>query len=191
MNKNWSIVFAIGLFFNARPVSAQLAQNKDSSIAAESFFKIRFAFNSGFMWEQRVAKQSVVELFAGATLASATDNLTFFNKGVRYIIEPDVYAQFRNYYNLQRRFKKNKKVNHNSADFCLLGVTTIFPIKNQNYFNLVFAQGWGIQRSLSRKLSFDFEASILEHLFFDKPPDGGYHFTKLEPLAEVSISYIF
>ena len=115
--KNWRFVLLIGLFLSPLGVCAQFDEKKDSIIAAESFFKIRLGLNSGFMREQKVSKQSVIQIFAGGTLASSTDNVTLFNKGVKYIIEPNTYAEFRNYYNLQRRFKKNKKVVHNAADF--------------------------------------------------------------------------
>jgi hypothetical protein len=66
-----------------------------------------------------------------------------------------------------------------------------FPIKNQNYFGLYLMQGWGAQRNLWKRINVCYHIAVIEHVYYDKPPTGGYNYIKIEPYSYFSFSYLF
>jgi len=147
--------------------------------------------NVGPEWEQKISKTSCINFFAGAILGRAVDGFSFSNFSAKLIVSPNTYAEYRNYYNLHRRNVKLKKTLNNSANFLFGRVEAVFPVKNQNFFNLLFIQGWGVQRSLRRKISIDCHLGVIEHFYYDKPPDGGFNYIYIEPLVAILLNYVF
>jgi hypothetical protein len=84
----------------------------------------------------------------------------------RYAIVPEIGVGFRNYYNLDKRFKKGKKIDNNAANFI---ATDVFvngnPILSSGNITAREAVGltaaWGMQRSLSSKINFEWQAGVI------------------------------
>lgn len=190
MNKRWCFGFCMGLLLNSTLLYSQ--SYKDSStIKLKSFLRFQLSWNTGFIWEQKIGKSSVIDLFGGILFAVASDDFSFFDFKSKFIAEPDLYIQYRNYYNFQKRVISNKNIRNNAADYFFIRTETILPVKNQNFFNLLFMQGWGAQRSINKRLNLGVDLGIIEHLYYDKPPTGGFNYTKIEALTDISVSYIF
>lgn len=188
--KSWFALLLI-VFFNVQMLHAQITKDSNTINHVRSFLKLKISSNVGPEWEQKINKTSSINLFAGPSLLRAADGFSFSNIDAKWIVEPDIYAEYRNYYNLVRRSNQQKKTINNSANFLFGRAEIYLPVKNQNYFNLLFIQGWGAQRYLSRKITIDFHAGIFEHFYFDKPPHGGFNYILFEPLIATSINYVF
>jgi len=172
-----------------QPVKAQ--QVKDSSIepGAKSMFKIRISANIGPEWEQRINATSTIILFGGWSIGRQSD--TYDNNGAHIISSPGIFAEYRNYYNLLKRVNKRKNTRNNAADFLFGRIENVFAVKNQNNFNLLLIQGWGIQRSIAKKIMLSYQLGIAEHFYFDKPVTGGFNNIKFEPFSSLSFSFVF
>lgn len=157
-----------------------------------SLFKLKLSLNNiGTEWELKINKTSSVNFLSGALLSTNTDGFSFSNFSAKWTISPDIYAEYRNYYNLSRRHKQQKKTLNNSANFLFARVESLLPVKDQNFFNLLFIQGWGAQRSLNNRITIDWHLGITEHFYFDKPPDGGFNYIFIEPFLAASLNYVF
>lgn len=180
------------VFFNVQMLHAQITKDSSTINEVRSLLKLKFSLNNiGPEWEQKISKTSSINFFAGPILAKAVDGFSFSNFSAKWIISPDIYTEYRNYYNLHRRNDKRKKTLNNSANFLFGRVETFLPVKNQNFFNLLFIQGWGAQRSLSRKISIDCHLGVTEHFYYDKPPHGSFNYVYLEPLVAILLNYVF
>jgi hypothetical protein len=177
--------------FNVQMLPAQHIEDSSILYNLRSVLKLTLSWNFGPEWEKKITKTSSVILFAGPELGIAADGFSFSNANVKWQIEPDVYAEYRNYYNLSRRNKQQKKTFNNSANFLFGRMETYLPVKNQNYFNLLFIEGCGAQRCVSRKITVDFHLGITEHFYYDKQPNGGFNYTFVEPMINFSVNYVF
>jgi hypothetical protein len=191
MTKGLCFSFLIIILFYSQLLNAQKTNDTTLIRGLESIGKAKVSWHNGFEWEQKIGKKSVIDVFGGILIAVATDDFSFFDFKSRFIIEPDSYIEYKNYYNFWERINKQKKTRNNSADFLFGRIEASFPVKNQNFLNLFIVQGWGAQRSLSRRISIDYHVGIIEHIYYDAPPDGGYNYLKVEPLGEFSFFYVF
>lgn len=189
-NKTW-LVLILAVFFNAQMLHAQMTKDSSTIHNVRSFLKLKISLNVGPEWEQKINKTSSINFFAGPTFLRAADGFSFSNITAKWIVEPDIYTEYRSYYNLVHRNDQKKKTINNSANFLFGRVEVYLPVKNQNYFNLLFIQGWGAQRSLSRKVTIDCHVGIIEHVYYDKPPKGGFNYVLIEPLINTSLNYVF
>jgi hypothetical protein len=188
----------ICLVLISKLIIAQQTKDSANTNALHSFLKFKVSDNTGLEWEQKIGRQSVISAFAGVLYAFAADGFsisrTVFNTRVQ--ISPYAYIEYRNYYNLRKRIAQKKNIKNNSANFLYADVVNIYPVKNQNYFGLLFIQGWGVQRVLGKhglwkKINFDCHLGIAEHFYYDKPPSGGFNYIKIEPQYSSSFSYVF
>ncbi len=189
-NKNW-VGLILVVLFHTQTLHAQLAKDSNIVIELRSFLKLKISLNCGLEYEHKISETSSINFFAGPELGTASDGFSFSNLNDKWVVIPDAYIEYRNYYNLCRRNNQQKKTLNNSANFLFGRVETYLPVKNQNYFNLVFIQGWGAQRCLNRKITLDFHLGITEHFYYDKPPKGGFNYIFIEPLVNFSFNYVF
>ncbi len=189
-NKNW-VGLILVVLFHTQTLHAQLAKDSNIVIELRSFLKLKISLNCGLEYEYKINKTSSINFFGGVLLGPAIDGFSFSNIEAKWRIVPDTYAEYRNYYNLGRRNNHQKRTSNNSANFLFGRVETLFAVKNQNYFNLLFIQGWGAQRRVSRKINLDFHLGIIEHFYYDKPPKGGFNYIYIEPLVNFSFNYVF
>ena len=190
--------FFIGFVLFSGLLKAQQLKDSSKAQGLRSFLKFKVSDFTGLEWEQKIARQSVISVFAGATIGINTDGFsisqTIFND--RIIIVPSGYIEYRNYYNLSKRIARKKNIKNNSANFFYASVTNYYPVKNQNYFGLLFIQGWGAQRVLGKyglwkKINVDCHLGVIEQFYYDKPPHGGFNYIKIGPIVTGSISYVF
>lgn len=146
--------------------SAQTATTVPGQQAAlQQLHKIKLSVPGlTYQWEKPISHKSALLLEGGiggglAFMVGATG--TNFS----YLLVPVANAGLRNYYNLDRRFRKGKNINHSAADFISLELGVIGKsLKNLGVFNtrpgLNFIAAWGMQRNLSRKINFEWQAGI-------------------------------
>jgi len=169
---------------------SQNVKDTTKYVSVVSLKKIVLGDETGLEWEQKLSKTCTLSLFAGVEFGLSSTDFALSALKTKLGIAPAVYATFKKYYNLQQRVTNKKKINSNSGNFFLFKVDTYFPVENQNYLNILISQGWGIQRSLSKKINFEFELGITEHIFYDNPYRGPY--IKLHPIITVlSFTYLF
>jgi hypothetical protein len=151
--------------------------------------KIMVGHDSGFEWEQKLGRTTTLSVFAGIGVGFATSEFGVDALNTKIIAGPTSYIAFKKYYNLDQRLKKGKPVANNSGNFFIGHVEVYFPVKNQNYLGLLFSQGWGIQRSISRRINFELQLGITEHIFYDDPARGPY--IRIHPITNmISFSYL-
>lgn len=190
MQNNYSCLLLVLSLFWIQSLSAQVTIDSNSRIEIlTNLLKVNVDLVSGLQCEQRINKTSTIIIGGGVCFARQSDDL--YRTKAPLIFLPDTYAEYRNYYNIEKRTKAGKDIRNNSADFIFGKAETFYAIKNQNYFGLLFIQGWGLQRSMGKKISIDAHLGIIEHIYYDKPPKGGFNYIKLEPDFEFSICYIF
>lgn len=171
-------------------IYAQQAKDSSKEVAIHSLLKFKISWNCGPEWEKRIGKSSSINFFGGLTLGTTSDGFSFSNIKDKWAVIPEAYAEYRNYYNIGKRNTQDRKTFNNSANFIFGRVETFFPVKNQNFFGILFIEGWGAQRSVFRKISVDCHAGIVEHIYYDRPPNGGFNYVLLEPFVNLSINYI-
>ena len=168
---------------------AQQVKDSSKTMGLRNMLKIKISSDLGLEWEKRITPNSSISLFGGYNFGLQSDDYT--DKNTTVIKSPDLFAEYRNYYDLKRRIAREKRTHNNSADFFFGRIETVFAVKGQNNFNLLAMQGWGIQRSISKWIMIGFHLGIIEHFYFDKPVTGGFNNIKLEPLRSFSVSLVF
>jgi hypothetical protein len=183
------LLFVIG---NMQQLHAQILDSNKANIPRlQNQLKINFSNNLGVQWEQHLKNRKVsLVFFGGWSLGKQSNNYRNTND-VPIIASPDIFIEYRHYYNLDKRFQKGYNTYHNAGEFLFGRVESIFRVQGQNSFSMLGIQGWGTQRSISRTLQAGLQAGIIEHFFFDKPVTGGFNYVALEPMLSVSISFAF
>ena len=147
---------------------------------------------AGFEYEIKLSRKSTISFFAGYLIGRSTNRYINFNAPL--IAAPALYAEYRNYYNLDKRAAENKKVSHNNGNFFLFKTETIFPIKNQNYYNIYVSQGWGISRSLSKRINIDMALGVTEYFILNDNRNQNHIIYspnfKLDPLFKLNFAYL-
>jgi len=179
------------LFFSYTSIIAQA--KKDSSTISnnhlKSIFKITFSNNLGFIWEQRLNPVSSLSVFGGYSFGRQSNDYT--DRSAPIISSPDLYAEYRYYYNFQKRLDHQKKTRNNAGEFFFGRLESVFAVSGQNNFSLLGIEGWGCQRTFSKSWIIGFQTGIIEHAFFDKPVTGGFNYIKLEPMLTIMVSGVF
>jgi hypothetical protein len=175
-----------------KTVSAQVIKDSSHASGLKSFAKATVGMENGLEYEKRINKCTVLDVLAGIGIGYASDEISISKLfTTRLIVTPDLFVEYRNYYNLERRLLNSKKTVNNSANFLFAKIESFLPVKNQNYLNLLFIEGWGLQRSPMKRIGLTYWLGIIEHLYFDKPPRGGFNYVRLEPELTLLFSYIF
>lgn len=195
ITKNFFGVLAVMLFYFNQQVYSQQEKDSSNCAAIQSLLKITVSWYIGPEWEKKISRTSSISLFAGPEIGALTDGFSLEILSGKWGIVPNAFAEYRNYYNFCKRSIEKKKIQNNAANFVFGRVESIFPVKRQNYvqnyFNLLFVEGWGGQRNLWKHISIDYHLGVVEHFYYDKPPSGGFNYILLEPLARFSVSYLF
>ena len=189
MKKNGLLfLLLIAILLNSQITNAQKI-NKDSlnNNTIKSNLSVILSNQFGVEWKQRVTRQSSVSIFGGMGVGFATDGFILSNLNAPLIFIPISSIEYKNYYNFLKRSDNKKNVKNNSANFVFGEVTQFYAVKNQNYFGLLFTAGWGLQRYLFKNISFECRLSLTEHIYYDKPPNGGFNYILTEP----NISFFF
>lgn len=145
---------------------------------------------AGFGYEMKIGRTSTVSFFGGCLIGRSTDR--YINFKAPLIAAPVLYIEYRNYYNLNKSARENKRIRHNSENFFLFKTETVFPISNQNYYNIYVSQGWGLSRPILKRLNVDIALGVTEHFILN---DNHNHIIyspnfKLEPLFKLEVGYL-
>jgi hypothetical protein len=119
-----------------------------------------------YQWEKPVSRKSVLTLEGGVAGGMSFSSGSVSGTEFHYAIVPEAGIGFRNYYNLDRRFRKGRSVKNNAANF--IG-TDLFVNGNSilSSGNITTHQAagltaaWGMQRSLSSAINFEWQAGII------------------------------
>jgi hypothetical protein len=90
---------------------------------------------------------------------------SFYNEAT-WSFYPNIYEQFRHYYNLEKRAKNGKRTNRNSGNFLALNAIYNFESisTNNNYYesapSLTIAPVWGFQRTYKGGFNLGLNAGI-------------------------------
>jgi hypothetical protein len=187
MRKNLGLL--IGFMISFEFLIAQQQNDSSKKKQLNSFSKTTIGIATGLEWEQKIGKTSTINLFDGVYFGQANDD--FYDYSSKWGFVPDTYLEYRNYYNFFRRVRMKRKTDFNSANFFFGRVEIYYPVRNQNFFNLLFVQGWGAQRCIWKRLNVCAHLGVVEHFYYDKPPTGGFNYIKIEPLIDFTFSYPF
>lgn len=140
-----------------------------------------------YQWEKPVSRKSVLTLEGGVAGGMSFSAGSMGGTEFRYAVVPEIGIGFKNYYNLDRRLKRGKHIDNNAANFI---ATDIFvngnPILSSANVTAREAVGltaaWGMQRSLSSKINFDWQAGVI----------GGTDFSDwvITPNLRIAFSFI-
>jgi hypothetical protein len=192
MRKSYYIFFTIFLFCIDK-ISAQ--KQPDSTIlqGVRSFIKLNFSSDLGVEWEKRIGLKSSLTLFAGYSYGIQSDE--YGARNVNSIWSPDVYVEYRNYYNLLKRIEKakvnGKGIRFNSSEFLFGRFENVFGVQHQNSYNNLLIEGLGTQRHLFGRFMASAQFGVAQHFYFDKAITGGFNKIKIEPMANISVLYFF
>lgn len=168
--KNTIAIFAIALLLLICPNLK--AQDGIKPVEIKSLTKIRLTlFGFGLEREQKIG--SFTSIYTGASIsavfpfenhylgAGRAPDIPVLNNILA--ITPVFYTGFRQYYDLSERKENSKKTINNSANYIGFKIDAIPPTTSPNgeykaLFAMSLAPHWGMQRSLSEKLNFEFAA---------------------------------
>ncbi|GEM_PF-735378 len=148
-------------------VQEAACQNTSELPGVQQLHKIKLSIlGLTYQWEKPVSRKSVITLEGGVAGGMSFSAGSISGTEFRYAVVPELSIGFRNYYNLDRRFKKGKKIANNAANFI---ATDVFvngnPILSSGNVTAREAVGltaaWGMQRSLSSKVNFEWQAGVI------------------------------
>ena len=167
--KNYSrVIWIIVLILNTHTlVIAQDSVKLANITTISSLTKIKLTFlGIGLEREQKIGRlttayaglsMDVVFPFEPKYKPNRSDALSLWS----FVgITPIMYSGIRRYYNLQKRAKNNRNTMNNSSEYFGIEINALSPITStEGEYNTLwtfsFAPNWGIQRSLSKRVSID------------------------------------
>ena len=178
-----------GVLLSVQLLHAQISHDSITAPGIKSLLKIKISSDLGFEWEKKISSVSTLSIFGGMSFGRESND--YADTKASIIASPDIFAEYRNYYNIHKRRLRNKITRNNAADFLFGRAESVFAVKNKNSFNFLLIQGWGIQRNIGIKIMINYQAGIVEHFYFDKPVTGGFNVVKIEPMNNLSVIFAF
>ncbi|OFX26381.1 MAG: hypothetical protein A2033_05370 [Bacteroidetes bacterium GWA2_31_9] len=137
-------------------------------------FKVNVLY-PGFEYEYGIGKLSTINFSTSLSFASIKEDK--LNRA--YFLNNILEIDFRQYYNLARRFNKRKNIKFNTADFISfnaigIGKSIIENIDYESYSGIEFAVSWGFQRTYWYVFNVSFNAGI--GYYFLENGNEGYDF---------------
>lgn len=157
----FTFLFVVGLWQSLN------AQRTTDLPEVQQLHKIKLAIlGLTYQCELPVSRKSVITLEGGVAAGMSYSSGSVSGTEFRYAIVPEIGVGIRNYYNLDKRFKKGKNINNNAANFI---ATDVFvngnPILSSGNITAREAVGltiaWGMQRSLSSRINFEWQAGVI------------------------------
>ncbi len=154
---------------------ACISYSQDQETNTKKVFKIN-GINPGVSLEIPIFKKSTLSANAGIGYGGSFKNTTKYASGFLYMIGPFFDLEYRKFYNLDKRLKKNRTIKYNSGNYW--GARLLFRGKAiaSNFTrtdDVDFSIGpvWGIQRSYGKfHLLFD----IGPIYYFDTLGNSGF-----------------
>ncbi|MDX6189943.1 hypothetical protein SGQ83_11330 [Flavobacterium sp. Fl-318] len=122
------------------------AQDKSSSLENNQF-KIN-VLSPGITYEKRLSKNTALATDLNLSAGFAYNS----NSGAKLLLSPCISEQYRYYYNLEKRYSRDRNTKNNSGNFIALSGSYYFrPIGNSEYVSvydgLTIAPAWGLHRT--------------------------------------------
>ena len=141
-----SILSLLSLVFFVLP---GFSQNREQN--TEKTLKIN-GINPGIAYEIPVLKKSTVSANIGVGYGGSMKNTTEYASGFLYMIAPFFDIEYRKFYNLEKRIRKGRSIQHNSGNywgtrFLLRGKEISSNFIRTDDVDFSFGPVWGIQRS--------------------------------------------
>lgn len=178
MNCRLHIFFLLFLSFVKTQAQEQVAvEDKLLGIKASLF-----APALEFTYEKKLTNKSVFEGRAGVNFGfsisssslSFNDEVLFNSESSSYSISPTLVLSYKNYYNLNKRYKKGKNIENNTANFFGVSLVNYFggyvsekykdifnnQYSQKDYYNeyiILLSPKWGFNRRLGNKVTYNFE----------------------------------
>lgn len=159
--------------------------SQDSPEVSQNVLSVNF-FVPGLEYEFRVSPESTLDLgigsgfgLAGGYLAGDTD-FGFF---------PFATAQYRYFYNLEKRLRKNKSVDINSANYLALysnitsGKPIIGDLQMEEGYQIAVGPVWGLQRYFQTGFKLDLRLGL--GYFFEERGDSF-----VSPIIGISLGWL-
>ncbi len=164
-------------------VSAQSDKNVE-----EQQFKINF-INPGVEYELGIAKNQTISLGIGLQFTAASVSTEFY-----YAFLPTLNAQYRFFYNMERRLGKDKNISGNSGNYIAASGTmfsSLFFIGNVD--DVTGSAGfigpvYGIQRTYQKGFNFNMEFGV--GLYFASASDFQTVDSGIGPTISFSIGWV-
>jgi hypothetical protein len=148
MNK---FILSIALCFFAFVSSAQFTLQDDAS-TTKSVTNLSI-FSPAITHEIAVGKRQTIFLSGELEIIARYERNSMNNQYKSYYgLQPQLTADFRHYYNFEKRLTKGKNINNNSGNYLALRTMYTFdPVVNKDQFTsynngLILGGVWGIQR---------------------------------------------
>lgn len=157
MNK---LLIATILFFFTFSTSAQ----DQETYSTQKVWRINF-LNPGIELEVPTGNYSTFSTGAGVGYGGSYPELTWGGSGFLYIIAPFLDLQQKWFYNMNKRMRKERTVDHNSGNFVSLrfitrGNSIAENVHRTSDLDFAFGPTWGVQRNYGESF----------HLLFDVGP---------------------
>ncbi len=114
----------------------------------------------GLSYEKLIAKNLTINYEIGLSYSFYVGGGSLYGNRFGYELSPIVSIENRWYYNLATRCRRHKKMNNNAGNFfCVKTGYRSTPITSRNLYDnpvIVIIPAWGLQRSIGKKLSFEF-----------------------------------
>jgi len=163
------------------------AQINELQVKTSNVLKLNF-FLPGISYEQKLTKYSTLnfDAYMDALILSKNENT---NGNAHIYFTPSFKAEYRNYYNLNKREGKGLRTLLNSANYIApVYIGRYSPVADYAEHEWVSQTGavWGMQRNTPKGFSFDLNLGLV-HTF--NQDDYHYYSKFITPVVQVRLGY--
>ncbi|MRG44689.1 hypothetical protein GFS24_06170 [Chitinophaga sp. SYP-B3965] len=127
---------------------------KSSQVKANLLF-----LGASASYEKSISRNISLNFEAGLNYGFVYSYNSTFGGDFGYTLAPNLSAEARHYYNLDKRLRRGKSITNNSGNFLSLALGYTFtPIAYDNAYNnpsAVLTPSWGMQRGIGKRFSFE------------------------------------
>ena len=170
------LLFLCAPFFGVAQDNAEVSKN----LLSANFFV------PGLEYEFRLTPESTVDIGIGSGFGLAGG---YLQGDTEFGIFPFATAQYRRYYNLEKRLRKNKTVAMNSANYFALysnitsGKPIIGDLQMEDDYEVALGPVWGLQRYFQSGFKLDLRLGV--GYFFEEKGDSF-----VSPIIGISLGWL-
>ena len=181
MVKTYLILVMILLAYNT-----SYCQLGDPQQGVSSIFKLNFLM-PGVSFEQKMASYQAIYLAAYMDVLYLNANETFSGQA-HFYLTPSFNAEFRNYYNINKRDRKGLRTGMNSANYIAplyIGrYTGRFELESPVWVSQIGAV-WGLQRNAPKGFSVDLNMGLV----YTFHTQHYYYYGGLQPIVQLTLGF--
>lgn len=184
MKNHLILILLLSFFINSSPMEAQ---SSESPGHVSNLWKINI-FLPGMSYEQKISRLSTLnmDIYMDALLVWPDK---WLEQTFQVFFTPTVKAEYRTYYNLDRRAGKGLRTVHNNANyFAPVYIGRYSIVSDYEPYQWVNQSGvvWGFQRNYPSGFSLDFNAGLV-YVF---NPGGHYYYDPIMPVTQLRLGFI-